>query len=164
MELEDYFDLLTEFIRPLPLPIFPQFVLPASPYLEPHAQASLNQNLLRPIISSEAPIYHADTMTQAEFEKHFLPFPANYTNYVDNARVSMLVESLLRLLFRHAGLQVTESLTTKLEEGIKARESKAGFGARKKGTIRGVEEDRAAKVLGFSAARMRAVLKAAGSS
>ncbi|KAG9645646.1 hypothetical protein KCU95_g3321, partial [Aureobasidium melanogenum] len=161
MEVEDCFDLVTEFLRPLPLDIFMLFVSPPTPWLEPHSHASLCQNLLRPIISSEAPIYHADTMTQIEFEKHFLPYPANYTNYVENARVSLLVEALLRLLFRHSALIVNNSLKKKLDEGIKAREAKAKFGARKLVGIKEAEEEKAVKMLANSAIRMRMVVQVA---
>lgn len=157
MEAEDCFDLLTEFLRPLPLDIFTLFVSPPTPWLEPHSHASLCQNLLRPIISSEAPIYHADTMTQIEFEKHFLPFSANYTNHVENARVSLLVEALLRSLFRHSALVVNNSLKKKLNEGIKAREAKAKVGARKLVGIKEAEEEKAVKMLANSAMRMRMV-------
>jgi hypothetical protein len=161
LELEDCFDLLTEFIRPLPLAIFSQFVLPVTPYLGAHSQASLCQDLLRPIISSEAPVYRSPTMTQADFEKHFLPYASNYANHVENARVSMLVESLLRLMFKHEVLKVHDGLEKKLEQGIKAREDKAKFGARKLVGVKGAEEEKAVKLLAFSAARMRAVVRAA---
>ncbi|KAH0147503.1 hypothetical protein KCU67_g11839, partial [Aureobasidium melanogenum] len=161
MEVEDCFDLVTEFLRPLPLDIFVLFVSPPTPWLEPHSHASLCQNLLRPIISSEAPVYQADTMTQIEFERHFLPYPANYTNYVENARVSLLVEALLRLLFRHSALIVNNSLKKKLDEGIKVREAKAKFGARKLVGIKEAEEDKAVKLLANSAMRMRMVVQVA---
>ncbi|KAI5210826.1 hypothetical protein E4T38_01924 [Aureobasidium subglaciale] len=161
MEAEDCFDLVTEFIRPLPLDIFTLFVTPSSPWLEPHSHASLCQNLLRPIISSEAPTYHADTMTQIEFEKHFLPYPANYTNYVENARVSLLVEALLRLLFRHSALIVNDSLKKKLDEGIKAREVKARSGGRKLVGLKEAEEEKAVKMLANSAMRMKMVVQVA---
>jgi hypothetical protein len=161
LELEDCFDLLTEFIRSLPLAIFTQFVLPVTPYLGPHSQASLCQDLLRPIISSEAPIYRSHTMTQADFEKHFLPYASNYANYVENARVSMLVESLLRSIFKHAVLKVHDGLKKKLEQGIKAREDKAKSGVRKLVGVREAEEEKAIKLLAFSTARMRSVVQAA---
>ncbi|GAB7351635.1 hypothetical protein MBLNU459_g2243t2 [Dothideomycetes sp. NU459] len=160
---EDLFDLFTEFLRPLPLSIFVQFVLPTTPYLEPHAQARLIQILFRPLISSEAPVYNAYSMTQAEFEKHFLPFPASHYNYVDNARLSCMIESLLRMLLRHADLRITDSLVAKLEEGIEARESKAKSSAKKKKKIgeREAEERYAADVMKMSAARMRMLIAAA---
>lgn len=161
MEVEDCFDLVTEFLRPLPLDTFMLFVSPPDPWLEPHSHASLCQNLLRPTISSEAPTYHADTMTQIEFEKHFLPYPANYTNYVENVRVSLLVETLLRLLFRHSALIVNDSLKKKLDEGIKAREAKAKFGARKLVGLKEAQEEKAVKMLANSAMRMRMVVQVA---
>lgn len=161
LEADDLFDLFTEFLRPLPLSVFTQFVLPTSPYLESDAQASLNLTLLRPLISSDAPMYNADKMRQAEFEQHFLPYPANYTNYVENARVSVLVEGLLRLLVQYADVQVTASLRSKLKEGIKARKEKAKLGTRRKGLEKEAEADVAATILELSSARMLVVVDAA---
>lgn len=100
-------------------------------------------------------------MTQADFESHFLPFSANYVTCLENARVSLLVEGLLRLLVQYLDLEVTESLKTNLERGIRARQDRAAFGARKKTSERSVEEDLAAGVLEASAMRMRLLVKLA---
>lgn len=100
-------------------------------------------------------------MSQAEFEKHFLPFSANYTNFVENARVGLLVESLLRLLIRHTEVKVTSGFKKLLEEGIKARESKARFGARKFVGAKEAEEEKAVKILELSAKRMRVIVRMA---
>ena len=48
-----------------------------------------------------------------------------------------------------------------MEEGIKARESKARFGARKFVGVKEIEEEKAVKVLDLSAKRMRAVVRMA---
>lgn len=159
LDTDDLFDLYTEFLRPLPLHVFVQFVLPSEPFLEPNAQASVNQDLLRILISSDAPTYKAETMTQKEFETHFLPYPANYTNHLENARVSVLVEGLLRLLVRYLDLQVDESFMSKLEEGISARKEKAKFGARKLTGEKEAEEELAVGVLEMSSMRMRMLLR-----
>jgi hypothetical protein len=76
--------------------------------------------------------------------------------------VSLLVESLLRLLFRHSALIVNDSLKKKLKEGIKAREAKAKFGVRKLVGAREAEEEKAVKMLATSAMRMRMVVQVAG--
>ena len=73
----------------------------------------------------------------------------------------MLVENLLRLMFKHAVLKVHDGLKKKVEQGIKAREDKAKFGARRLVGARETEEEKAIKMLAFSAARMRAVIQAA---
>jgi len=100
-------------------------------------------------------------MRQAEFETHFLPYPASYTSLVDNARVSVLVESLLRMLSRHLGLQVTSSFKGKLNQGIKAREGKAKSATKRKGEDKEAEDDLATAMLEMSAARMRVMVDAA---
>ncbi|KAL1311598.1 hypothetical protein AAFC00_001711 [Neodothiora populina] len=159
LDTDSLLDLYTESLRPLPLRIFVQFTLPTTPYLEPHAQATLNQTLLQPLISSDAPTFKAMTMTQEAFEKHYLPFPSNYASLIENARVSILIEGLLRLLLRHLDLQISVSLKRNLELGIQARRDKAaGSGTRRKRVERGVEDQHAAEVLEMSAARMRLLL------
>lgn len=93
-------------------------------------------------------------MTQAEFELHSLPHCANHANLLENARVSLLIEGLLRVLARQLDLQATTTLKAILEQGIQARDEKARSDARRKPENRGVEEEGAAIVLSMSAARM----------
>lgn len=98
-------------------------------------------------------------MTQAHFESHFLPFSANYANYVENARVSVIVESLLRLLARYLDLKVTPSLRANLDKGIRARQGKAAAGARRKSGDKDIEENSAAEVMDMSSKRMQVLLE-----
>lgn len=158
MDSQDLLALLTEFLRPLPLSVFVQFVLPSSPYIATHAQASLNQNLLRPLLSADAPTYNTYSMTQKELEKHFLPFASSYSGFIDNARVSILVEGLFRMVIRHLDVQATGSLKQKLEKGIVARHNKARGGVRRKAGETEAEDALASIMLEQSAARLRLLL------
>ncbi|KAK4991063.1 hypothetical protein LTR66_006645 [Elasticomyces elasticus] len=159
LELEDLVDLYTEFIRPLPLSIFTQLASPYSPYLDEDSQSSLNQMLLRPLIASEAPVYKKNALNQADFEKHFLPYAANNTNTIDNAKVSLLVEGLMRLLWKHIELQATKHFRATVIKGIAARKKKASYGGRKKTGVREKEENLAKDALHMSASRMMLLLE-----
>ena len=158
LDTEDLFDLYTEFLRPLPLPVFQQFVLPTTPYLGSNSQASLNQMLLRPLLAATAPVYNENAMTQAEFETYYAPHAANNTSSVDNAKVSLLMESLLRLLWNTGTLVATRRLQQLVEQGIASRKDKVVFDGRRKIGIRAKEHEEAIVVMECSAERMLMIL------
>lgn len=161
LDTEDLFDLYTEFFRPLPLSIFTSFVLPSTPWLGPHSQASLNQMLLRPLLAGTAPVYHDNALTQVEFERYYAPFAASKTGAVENAKVSLLVEGLLRLLLGEGALSSEGDdgqLGGAVEKGIKERKARSEAEGRKKVGSRAAEEEEALTGLEASAERMRMVL------
>lgn len=113
--------------------------------------------------SSSPPSSYDDDLTQEVLEKCYLPFAANTTSLVDNAKVSLLVEALLRLYAHDAGLplDVTPALRRAVDQGIQAREAKATRDRRKKPGGRMDEEETSAKAyLKGSAARLRSLLEA----
>lgn len=153
-DTEDLFDLFTEFLKPLPLPVFSALILPSKRYLDTHLQASLDQMLLRPLLASSAPVYDDNSLTQEDFESHFAPYAANSTSVVENARVGLLVEDLMRLLWTEGGLQNSNSLRKAVEAGIKARKDKAVWDGRRKTEIKAREEVEAMLMLESSGERM----------
>lgn len=158
LDTEDLFDLYTEFLRPLPLAVFQQFALPTKPWLGPNSQASLNQMLLRPLLVATAPAYNENALTQAEFETYYACYPANSTTAVDNAKVSLLVENLLRLLWSSESLQSTKKLRQDVEQGIAARKEKVGFDGRKSVGPKTKANEEALVVMKCSAERMLTIL------
>ncbi|KAF2155090.1 hypothetical protein K461DRAFT_291977 [Myriangium duriaei CBS 260.36] len=132
VDVEDLFDICTEFLRPLPVQIFAQFILPAATYLDDDLHSVLIRNLMRPLLSVEAPVFRKAELEQADLERHFLPFAASRDNVTDNARVSLLNEALLRLLWKHDGLSVTPNLRKAVKTGCEARRHKGMFDGRKK--------------------------------
>lgn len=141
LDSEDLFDLYTEFLRPLPLPIFSFFILPSSSTtrkteMEANSLASLIQMLLRPLLSSAAPVSNANSLTAESFATHFAPYAANVGSVGENARVGICVEGLLRLLWEegvlaHAGQEVRQNVKDAVEEGIRMREEKASGDGRR---------------------------------
>ena len=145
LDPEDLFDLYTEFLRPLPLPIFSYLLLSHTTAstnhnsvpvvgLDPNSLASLTQMLLRPLLSSQAPISNANSLTPESFATHFAPFAANVSNVNENSRVGVCVEVLLRLLwtegaFTVVGEEVKGRVREAVLEGIRAREERAGGSA-----------------------------------
>lgn len=124
--LSSLYDLYLEHIRPLPLPTFFLFTSPSSmQHFHLSAASSITQILLRSLIASSAPLPLTDDLTQETLETCYLPYPANTSSISDNAKVSLCVETLLRLLQRHCGLDWSESLQNAVEQGVKARQQKA---------------------------------------
>ena len=163
LDPEDLFDLYTEFLRPLSLPVFSYLLLSnttatATVGLDPNSLASLTQMLLRPLLSSLAPISNANSLTPESFATHFAPFAANVSNANENARVGICVEVLLRLLWTEgalgfAGKEVKGRVREAVLEGIRAREEKVGAGdGRRKSTGEGWE------VLKVGGERLRGLL------
>ncbi|KAI7201357.1 hypothetical protein KC316_g2080 [Hortaea werneckii] len=169
LDTEDLFDLFTEFLRPLPLPVFQRLVFTgSSPFpkdenttrgLGVNEQSSLDQMLLRPLLASAAPAYHDDCLTQADFETHFAPFAANTHSATDNAKVSLLLEDLLLLLWRSENLEWGEDLQTVVERGIEARREKVAFDGRRKKSQRAKEDEEAVAMMENCGERMLVVLE-----
>lgn len=126
---------------------------------------SLTQLILLRLLPSTAPRPHeisqddTDNITQAVLEQCYLPFPANTSSAADNAKVSILVENLLRLLFREGVVCHTPSLDAAIEEGILARESKSKGDKRKKDNgMKKKEEENDLEYLRSSSQRLKSLL------
>ena len=124
--VDHLYDLYLENIRPLPLPIFFFILAPSSLRLFTTAAASsLTQYILRSIIASSAPLPINDSLAQETLERCYLPFAANTNSIDDNAKVSICVETLLRIFAMYGELVWSPELQIAAEMGIEAREGKA---------------------------------------
>ena len=154
-----FYDLYLEPVRPLPLPPFFLLISPSNlRFFSLPAASSLTQHILRSLLSSSAPLPRSDDLTQDLLQHSFLPYAANTSSLPDNAKVSLCVETLLRLLDRHVGLAWTPGLQDAMEIGIAARESKAKRDGRKK---RVDADDEARAWLRASAQRIQSVVQMA---
>jgi hypothetical protein len=165
LDPEDLFDIYTEFLRPLPLPIFSFFILPTTNgtrrTIDANSLASLIQMLLRPLLSSAAPVSNANSLTAESFATHFAPFAANVSSVGENAKVGICVEGLLRLLWTEGVLgnadeEVRKAVKEAVHEGIRVREEKASGDGRRKSAGKSAEEWR---FLVAGGERMRSLLE-----
>ena len=131
LPLTALYGLCIEQIRPLPLSTFFIFMSSSLTFLTAPAPSTLTQYILRSLIASAAPRANMHLLAQDVTERCYLPFTAHTQSVGDNARVSLLIETLLRLLDRHVGLEWRESLVEATERGIEAREMKAKREGRK---------------------------------
>ena len=140
--IEDLYHLIVESVRHLPLPIFQAFVSPSMlPYLSVDAQTTLCEYLLVHMIEVAAPdMNEEDGMTQGKVQTCFLPFAASNTGVADNAKVSIMLESLLFLLLEKGMLTLTPELRQAVEKGNAARAKKAQAESRKNRRVEDVEE------------------------
>lgn len=125
-DLNTLYDNFLEHIRPLAIPLFFLIISPSTlRVFTPAAASSLAQYILRSLIAASAPLPLNDNISQDILEHSYLPYAANTSSIADNTKVSLCVETLLRLLDYHVGLAWTPDLQEAAEAGIKARTSKA---------------------------------------
>ncbi|RHZ68455.1 uncharacterized protein CDV56_100998 [Aspergillus thermomutatus] len=139
--LEELYHLFVENIRHLPLPIFQAFV---SPFVLPHfsaaAQTTLCEFLLFRMRENAAPDTDEEYLNQSKLEECFLPYAASTPSIVDNAKMSITLESLLVLLADSDLLTVTPELRAAVQQGIMARAEKAQVETRKNQSSRKTED------------------------
>ena len=141
MKPEELFHLFIENVRHLSLPAFQLMVHPTTlPWFDAWTQSSLCEQLLSRLIDISAPISDEPYLTQRKLQECFLPYPANTTSAVDNARVSILLESLLVLLSREGMLRNTPELREAVETGNLRRSDKAGDEIRRNKNSRSIQD------------------------
>ncbi len=100
-----------------------------------------------------------DDLSQEVLERCFLPFPANTSSIVDNAKVSVLVEIQFRQFLKSCRCYHTPSLDGAIEKGILARENKIkGDKRRKDSGLVTKDEENNREWLRASGERLRSLL------
>ena len=156
--LGNLYNLYLENIRPFPLPTFFLILAPSSLRLfTPAAASSLTQYILRSFIASSAPLPINDSLTQETLERCYLPFAANTNSIADNAKVSICVETLLRIFTMYGELVWSTELQIAADMGIEAREGKA----KRLGKGKGGDAEEERTWLRGSAERMRETIEMA---
>ncbi|KAL6721443.1 hypothetical protein ACLMJK_000546 [Lecanora helva] len=159
--INNLYHIFFEHIRPMPIQSFFTIMSPAGLRPFDHAAAStLTQYILCSIIAAAASPPPNDDLDQEILESHYLPFPANTNSLIDNTKVSLCVETLLRLLNQEVGLEWTPELHDRAETGIRARAVKAK-GRRGRKNADGDGCDDASSWLNQSAERIRSVIEMA---
>lgn len=141
MKLEDLYHLFVENIRHLPLPAFQALVSPGTlPFFKPWSQSTLCEVLLYRMRESGAPESTEYYLTQTKLQECFLPYAANTASVVDNAKVSILLESLIVLLAESNLLHNTPELREAVETGNLNRVAKAEEEIRRNKNSRELED------------------------
>lgn len=171
-DLADLYTLFVEFIRPLPLPVFSDFISPGTQteVLSKDAHISLCEVILQRMLESAAPIGEENYLTERKMREDYFPWAAGKNTVEAQAKVALLLEALVRRCANSGmwnGLSSDEkqALWTAVEVGIERREAvamqalenKKGRRGGRKGV--GDAEEEAWKWLRESAARMRMVVR-----
>jgi hypothetical protein len=124
VSVDDLYHLFVENIRDLPLPIFQQFIAPSNlPGLGPEAHCSLCELLLYVMRESSAPPSNDEFLTSTKLEQCFLPYGAASPTVANNAKISMLLEAMITMLYRENAIFATPQLKEAIQKGIHRRES-----------------------------------------
>jgi len=118
-------------ILQLPLSSFSLFTNTLAPISDQY-RALLNQSIVEHYLSapsSDCPLNEETLITR------YLPFPANTMALVDNAKVAIVLESLLRLLVKEDFIAYTPELEAAVETGIKMRREKAKIPTSRNGKL-----------------------------
>ena len=161
--LERLFHLILERIRHLPLPSFALFMNITPPFTADAASVLTQVLLHRSLIESDAPEPASYVLDTESLLASHLPWAASSTSAADNAKVSLCVETLLRMLDKFGGgVAWSEELEQVVEHGIRRREEKGkGVGKGRRGRKRKVgagpthEEEEDGMWLMESAKRLR---------
>lgn len=132
MDLDELYHLFVDFMRYLPLPVFQLLVSPSvTTGFSAAALVTLCEILLLRLLEKSIPPSDEPYASQEKLVRCYLPYAAKTTNPVDNAKVSLLLESLMRLLHADGMLEYNEILKLAADGGINNRADKAQTDTRK---------------------------------
>ncbi|EXJ88729.1 hypothetical protein A1O1_05661 [Capronia coronata CBS 617.96] len=141
-DIEELLTLFVEFTKPLPLPVFARILLPStaaqrtscfsdppgfvqSQMFDPQTLTLFCESLLQRILENSSPSIRSHMLlSQAKLENEYLPFAAGRISVDANARVSILLESLVRCLGELGVLKKTEALRDAVKQGVEKRMSR----------------------------------------
>lgn len=140
--LPDLYESYVEHLKVLPLTVFNAFITQTTSVLRLDSQISILQDILMLLTPSnavsparvDADRYDANGTSPAIIERCFLPYASNTIEAEDNAKVSMLLEELVQLVWVDGTETFSPALVNITKKGTAAREAKAG---RKKVSARG---------------------------
>ncbi|KAI1144416.1 hypothetical protein F5Y05DRAFT_26980 [Hypoxylon sp. FL0543] len=142
LDISDLYQRFETMVKSLPLPIFTAFVNCGMSALELESQISALQGILLLLMPASAlspakvdrAWQDADIITVEILERCYLPYPANTIAVEDNAKVSVLLENLLQIMWCNGTEKFGDGLRAAVEKGISAREAKV---KKKKTSVRG---------------------------
>jgi hypothetical protein len=133
-------NLITEHIRPLPVPLFSLLVLPST--ISPTLPIPLLLNTLDSYIATpHQPPSSFTPLTQSTLQTSCLPYVATTATLADNTKLSILLESMLRRLASEGKLRMSEDLREAVEQGVRDRAEKVQSGGGRAGNKKGTADD-----------------------
>lgn len=170
--LEELLEVYTEFLRPLSLEPFSLIISPISrsktdkpdsrrPADFPDtALACLHQMVLRPLLPKSIPPYAYKLPDLATLQSYYLPSAAISTSVLDNAKVVVVLESLIRVMFRNRAFEDCDGkgLLKAHKAGVQAREQKTSPEWRRKRDLKKDEDSGASSWMEDAEQRLRVMV------
>ncbi|KAI2621863.1 hypothetical protein GGS21DRAFT_541665 [Xylaria nigripes] len=165
INMSDLYEKLAQRIKELSLPLFSAFINHSTSSLRVDQQIEMLQHIVSLVITPGA--LHPrrvdrvkseqGAISPAILERCFLPYPAGTIQIEDNAKMSLLLENLLMITWRHGGPDEAFSgdLTSAVSKGIEARQDKINKKTRGRLRASGDEELEAKAALEASGMRLR---------
>lgn len=131
MKLADLYEKTVEKVAQLPVAAFEAFLAPHNSPLEEGPRVALIRLLLPRLLPSSIPQPHnvdpeADRLERTSnriIERCYLPFA--YRTAENNARLSLAIEALFRIMWSKGRIQWSRTLQQAVEKGVKARHDKS---------------------------------------
>ncbi|KAI0406641.1 hypothetical protein F4802DRAFT_606077 [Xylaria palmicola] len=134
IEFSNLYQKFEQRVKELPLPLFASFVNSSTSALRIDQQIEMLQGVLFLFMPPSAPSprkvdrvrFEQGGISPAILERCFLPYPANTIEVEDNAKMSLLLENLLMIVWRHGeeGEEFTARLVPAVKKGVEARREK----------------------------------------
>ncbi|KAK8124454.1 uncharacterized protein PG998_000213 [Apiospora kogelbergensis] len=132
VSLPDLYESYVEHLKVLPLTVFNAFITQTTSSLRLDSQISILQDILILFMPSsavsparvDADRFDANGTSPAIIERCFLPYASNTIEPEDNAKVSMLLEELVQMVWVDGTEQFGPALVDVAKKGIAAREAK----------------------------------------
>ncbi|PHH63939.1 hypothetical protein CDD81_5158 [Ophiocordyceps australis] len=166
-ELDRLYEDFVTGIRVLPVPLFAHFVSQKPNRLPSEIQVTIIKELFHQLLPSkrrdaarvDAEAEANGSISMALLEHCYMDMPANTIGLEDNAKLSLVVESAVQLLWQGDVLAYSPGLQEAAERGIQAREAKVK--KKRTGKMRADASDAVARdILTGSAQRIRLLMEA----
>ena len=140
--LHDFLELTAEFLRPCSLPVFTHFITPTltsdypakSTNMSHLILARLHMALLNTLLASnEVPVFHPVLPSQELVSYFYLTYDTKSHNLVDFAKAALVIEALIRILWRNRVLTSSPEFHQAIQNGLSVRSKKAETILRKRG-------------------------------
>ncbi|KAF2403855.1 hypothetical protein EJ06DRAFT_554078 [Trichodelitschia bisporula] len=157
MALDQLCDLCTESLPKLPIGTYSSFL--ARLELPPHAEAALLLNIIFSFLPNRPANVDLFSITQPILVARYFPYPANSSETIDQAKMSLATEALLLNLINQKMLDPDEKLISSIKKGVDKRREKAKRDTRRRDKSKVAEQAAAKLQLELSAERIQTIIE-----
>jgi hypothetical protein len=131
-EVDSLYDMIAEFLRPLPSRAFTSLM--GHMMLPPESYKRLLAFVVLPYMTNPPKRAALQTIGQNLLLNDFFPYHANSSSPVDNLKLSFVLERLLRQLLREGNMSSDEEVLLQINKGVVARNKRTKIDSRRQYT------------------------------